>query len=85
MRKPAIYWRENDAVEGGMLAVEEVSPQFEESMHRLILLVSAGVKPADIPIIGPLNARSSLNISTLGLLGVELPNSSLERFSAFYK
>ncbi len=83
--KPSIYWRAEDVRNGGLMAVEEVSPDFDESVQRLILMVLAGVEPNDIPTIKPLGANASLNLSTLKKINHVIKSTQLSRFSSFYK
>jgi hypothetical protein len=83
--KPSMYWRNQDVRAGGLMAVQEVSPDFDESMYRLLLMAHAGVNLAEIPLIKPIGSNAYLNVSTLNRMGLKLPPEVMVRFSAFYK
>jgi hypothetical protein len=79
-----VFWRLGDARKGGLLAIEESHAPFVDVMYRLVAMALAGADMNQIPITGPIGAKSALNVDTLNSLRLSLTPITRYKIDHFY-
>jgi ABC-type uncharacterized transport system substrate-binding protein len=76
---PAIYEWPEMAEEGGLIAYGPRQTLIYRQLARLVVKVSHGAKPEDLPVEQPTNFELLINLTTAKALGLTIPESFLVR------
>ena len=78
-RLPAIYWRSDMVVAGGLMSYGVYSPDLDRRAAWYVDKILRGAQPADLPIEQPTKFEFFLNLRAAKQLGLTIPPNVLAR------